>query len=188
MTQPAPINTQDTASQNTISLDNLSPNRLSQANAFDFLMGTWDVYHRRLSDRLIGSDTWQEFGGHMTARPILGGPDNMGGNMDDNVLDLPDDPHRAISLRTYDPASDKWAIWWLDGRNPHSLDVPVLGQFKGSIGEFYAEDILNNKPIKVRFRWTGTDTPTPRWEQAFSPDNGTTWEVNWTMDFTKNRD
>jgi hypothetical protein len=27
----------------------------------------------------------------------------------------------------------------------------------------------------------------PRWEQAFSPDGGTTWETNWVMDFTRSQ-
>ncbi|MFD2205752.1 DUF1579 domain-containing protein [Kiloniella antarctica] len=173
----------NTAAQNAPTHPDQAPQ--DQVRAFDFLMGTWNVHHRRLVERLINSDNWQEFGGQMIAQPLLGGPENYGGNMDDNVLDLPGNPYRAISLRTYDPASDKWAIWWLDGRNPHSLDVPVLGQFKDGIGTFYADDVLGGKPIKVRFRWTGTNTQIPRWEQAFSPDNGTTWEVNWTMDFSR---
>ena len=158
-----------------------TPTRQDQVKAFDFLMGAWNVQHRRLTERLIGSDNWQVFSGQMNARPLLDGI----GNMDDNQLDLPGDPYRAISLRTYDPANDKWAIWWLDGRRPHSLDVPVLGQFHEGIGVFFAEDVLEGKPIKVRFKWTGTDTDTPRWEQAFSPDDGITWEVNWTMDFSR---
>jgi hypothetical protein len=28
-------------------------------------------------------------------------------------------------------------------------------------------------------------TPAPRWEQAFSPDGGETWELNWIMDFAR---
>ena len=34
-------------------------------------------------------------------------------------------------------------------------------------------------------RWSGVTTPTPRWEQAFSEDAGTTWETNWVMDFKR---
>jgi hypothetical protein len=37
----------------------------------------------------------------------------------------------------------------------------------------------------VRFTWSGAATPTPRWEQAFSGDEGATWETNWIMDFTR---
>ena len=33
--------------------------------------------------------------------------------------------------------------------------------------------------------WSGITTPTPRWEQAFSDDDGATWETNWVMEFTR---
>jgi hypothetical protein len=39
--------------------------------------------------------------------------------------------------------------------------------------------------VLVRFLWSGVTTPTPRWEQAFSTDNGQAWETNWVMDFTR---
>ena len=28
-------------------------------NDFDFLHGTWTVHHRRLRDRMVGSDDWE---------------------------------------------------------------------------------------------------------------------------------
>ena len=46
-------------------------------------------------------------------------------------------------------------------------------------------DTFDGRPILVRFRWSGIEGPTPRWDQAFSADDGTTWEVNWVMDFTR---
>ncbi|WP_216825452.1 hypothetical protein [Kiloniella sp. EL199] len=73
----------------------------------------------------------------------------------------------------------------MDNRTPHSLDVPVKGWFEGGKGTFFADNILNGIPIKVRFQWTRIATATPRWEQAFSPDGGLTWESNWTMDFSR---
>ena len=88
---------------------------------FDFLFGTWRVRHRRLVERLVGSDEWQAFEGTCTAWPILGGA----GNIDDNVLELPAGTYRAISLRTYDPAANAWSIWWLDGRSPRA-SIPRL--------------------------------------------------------------
>lgn len=148
---------------------------------FDFLIGSWHVRHRRLKERLAGSSEWVEFDGTTTAQKILGG----WGNLDDNVLNLPDDPYRAVSLRTFDPATAQWSIWWLDGRNPGSLDVPVVGRFVDGVGLFFADDVLNGKPIRVRFTWSVPDVGNPSWEQAFSDDAGVTWEPNWTMEFIR---
>jgi hypothetical protein len=147
---------------------------------FDFLFGTWRVAHRRLTARLANGHVWEEFEGTCDARPILGGS----ANIDDNVIHIPTGTYPASSLRSFDPATNTWAIWWLDGRSPHQLDVPVIGQFTNGTGRFYANDTLNGQPIQVRFQWTDTDTKTPRWDQAFSPDNGANWELNWTMAFS----
>ena len=148
---------------------------------FDFLMGTWAVHHRRLNERLADSAEWQEFEGTSEARPILGGA----GNIDDNVLELPAGPYRAISLRSYDLATRQWSIWWLDGRTPGRLDPPVVGGFADGVGTFQCEDTLNDRPILVRFIWSDITDRTCRWEQSFSPDGGETWEVNWIMESTR---
>ena len=148
---------------------------------FDFYMGTWRVHHRRLKERLAGSDDWAEFEGTSRAWPILDGA----GNIDDNVLELPTGTYRAISLRTFDPATDQWSIWWLDGRNPGRLDPPVVGGFRDGVGTFLAADTFNGRRILVRFRWSDMTDTTCRWEQAFSTDGGTTWEVNWIMESTR---
>ncbi|OUR76292.1 DUF1579 domain-containing protein [Alphaproteobacteria bacterium 46_93_T64] len=148
---------------------------------FDFFFGDWDVQHHRLITRLAEADDWQEFSGVTSVQPILGG----NGNMDDNLINLSGSPYRAISLRTYNPSIQKWAIWWLDGRTSHDLDVPVIGQFEDGIGTFIANDTFDAQPIRMRFTWTKTETETPRWEQAFSSDDGVTWEINWIMNFKR---
>ena len=40
-------------------------------------------------------------------------------------------------------------------------------------------------PILVRFLWSDITPTTCRWEQAFSVDDGATWEVNWIMESTR---
>lgn len=148
---------------------------------FDFEFGRWTVHHRRLRHRLEGCTDWDDFTGTAEVRPILGGQ----GNLEDNVLNLPDGPLRAIALRSFDPATGLWAIWWLAASSPHHLDTPVIGGFRDGIGTFTAQDVLRGQPILVRFLWLDTQGPQPRWEQAFSPDSGATWETNWTMRFTR---
>ena len=151
------------------------------AHDFDFYFGSWRIHHHQLVERLAGSHTWREFESTSVAQPTMGGL----GNIDDNVLDHPNGTYRAISIRAYDPESRQWAIWWLDGRNPHHVDPPVIGGFEDGVGTFVGEDTFNGIPILVRFRWSDITPTTCRWEQAFSTDQGETWEVNWVMESTR---
>ena len=157
------------------------PKMTNDGTEFDFLLGQWNVRHRRLATRLAGADDWQEFGGSVTVHPILGGL----GNMDDNVIHMPGGTYRAISLRAFDCVTSAWSIWWLDGRNPRHLDPPVVGTFGADGGEFVADDVFQGASVKVRFNWLGVRSDKPTWSQAFSPDRGSTWEVNWSMEFRR---
>jgi hypothetical protein len=150
-------------------------------NDFDFVIGSWNVRHRRLKERLAHCTEWIEFPGTSETRKVLGGL----GNVEDNLLELPDGTYRAVALRSFNPVEKAWAIWWLDGRAPWSLDAPVIGTFAAGIGLFHADGVFNRKPIRIRFTWTQITPDVLRWEQAFSPDAGATWETNWTMDFTR---
>ncbi|WBS02298.1 DUF1579 domain-containing protein [Pseudoduganella sp. SL102] len=146
---------------------------------FDFVIGDWHVRHRRLKERLAHCEEWLEFDGAMSTRKILGGF----GNVEDNILRFPDQEVRAIALRSYDAATKQWSIWWLDGRFPGRLDVPVVGGFKDGVGTFLANDFHGNIPVTVRFIWRRIGPDELRWDQAFSTDDGKTWETNWIMDF-----
>jgi hypothetical protein len=148
---------------------------------FAFAVGDWHVRHRRLRERLVGCSEWIEFDGEMSTRPVLGGL----GNVEDNLLHLPEGSYRALALRSFDPGSRRWFIWWLDGRTPGQVDVPVVGAFDNGVGTFFADDTLNGLPIRIRFIWTTVDPSAPRWEQAFSSDEGATWEINWIMEFRR---
>jgi hypothetical protein len=152
---------------------------LSGLHDFDFMVGSWQVRHRRTDP---GMQDWKEFKGTSSTRTIMDGA----GNVEDNVLELPSGTYRAAAVRAYDRASGLWAIWWIDGRHPHArLDPPVRGRFENGIGRFYCDDVIDGKPIRLRFTWTFTGTNTARWEQAFSADAGKTWDTNWTMDFSR---
>jgi hypothetical protein len=148
---------------------------------FDFEIGDWTVRHRRLRDRLVGCTEWEEFAGDSSTRHVLGGF----GNVEDNLLHLPDGPYRAIAIRSFDAARRQWSIWWLDARFPGQLDVPVVGRFDNGVGTFLADDTLRGAPIRIRFLWHTSGPTGPRWEQAFSGDGGATWETNWTMEFSR---
>jgi hypothetical protein len=148
---------------------------------WDWLTGSWDVWHRRLKKRLAGNDDWDEFAGKSSFWRLMGGL----ANMDENLLYLPAGTYRGMSLRAYDPSTRKWAIWWLDLRTAGKLDPPVLGGFMGDEGEFHGKDVFDDKPIDVRFRWHEVHGKRPWWDQSFSPDGKKTWETNWRNYFTR---
>jgi hypothetical protein len=145
---------------------------------FDFLHGSWNVAHRRLRHRLVGSDDWQEFPGTGTCWPLLGGM----GNVDDN--DMPALGVRGVSFRLYDPARREWSIRWVSSRDG-VLGPPLIGGFAEGIGEFRGEDLQGGRKVAVTFRWSLRDAAHPLWEQAFSADDGRRWETNWVMRFTR---
>ena len=161
----------------------LKPN-LSGLHDFDLRAGEWVVHHRRLKERLAGSHEWVEFDGTQSFRLLMDGY----ANEDENVLNLPDAVYKGVTLRAYDSKTGQWAIWWLDGRTPFGgLDPPVKGRFVHGVGTFYSDDVLRGKTVRVRFVWSNISADAAHWEQAFSPDAGKTWEVNWIADFKRQR-
>ena len=151
---------------------------LSGVHDFDFFAGQWKTHSRRLKERLMGSHDWEEFDGTIRSFPLMTGL----ANVDDTEFDTPEGIYRGVAPRAYDPKTGLWAIWWIDGRNPHgALDPPVKGRFVHGVGTFYADDTLRGKPIKVRFVWSDITPTSAGWEQAYSGDGGKTWEVNWSQ-------
>jgi hypothetical protein len=151
---------------------------------FDFLVGRWRVHHRQLKERLANSHEWIEFEGTSEMQKIMGGY----GTFDDNVLEPPAGAYRAAGLRSFEPKSGTWSIWWLDSRTPLGpLDPPVRGSFHGGVGTFLGDDTFKGIPIRVRYTWSKITPTSCHWEQAFSTDGGISWETNWLMDLERAR-
>jgi hypothetical protein len=147
---------------------------------FAFWTGDWEVAHRQLKRRLVGETEWITFAGSCSARQLLGGF----ANMDENEIRKPTDTYIGMTVRMFDQAKRLWSIYWLDSRFP-GVEPPVVGSFANGIGTFYGDDVLDGRKIRVRFLWTTTNPDAPRWEQAFSADDGESWETNWIMDFRR---
>lgn len=147
-------------------------------NDFDSLAGAWNIHNRRLTERLAGGDSWEEFTSASECLPLFDGA----ANVDWHHFTAKDT--KGMSVRLFDPVRKEWSIYWassVDG----ILQPPVIGGFTGGLGTFYADDTFDGRPIRVRFLWSDVDTETPRWEQAFSVDDGQTWETNWIMQMTR---
>jgi hypothetical protein len=145
---------------------------------FDPLLGSWKYHLRRRLNPLTGSNTWVDYEGSGTCRKIYDGA-----QIDQLVADGPAGHIEGLTLRTYNPQSHQWYLYWAN-KSTGILDPPQVGEFKDGVGEFYAVDTVNNETILIRFRWTNMNT-TPHFEQSFSPDGGKTWEVNWITDQTR---
>lgn len=151
----------------------------SSRHDFDFLAGSWTMDNRRLKCRLNGCAEWIEYkSSDQNWGPMLNGIGNVdlyktSYNQAGNV------PYEGLTLRLFDPATRLWSLYWVDS-NIGRLDPPVVGSFEGNVGTFYCKDVFEGKKILVMFKWDKTDADNPVWSQAFSEDNGKTWEMNMT--------
>jgi hypothetical protein len=150
---------------------------------FDFEIGSWHIHLKRRLHPLTGSNTWVEFDGTSKTRKLWGGrsqieefeTDGAGGHIE------------GLTLRTFNPQTHQWRLYWANSKDGKVV-VPQIGQYKNGVGEFYAQDTLNDKSIFIRFIWSKTETNMPHFEQSFSDDGGKTWEVNWITDQTRVND
>lgn len=151
---------------------------MSAAHDFDFNTGDWVVTNRRLQARGVGSEAWDVFTSHQTSQVLMGGLVSI------DEAEFRSKGFRGMTFRHYEPAKDLWSIYWINSADG-VLQPPVQGRFVDGHGVFAGDDMDGQRPIKVLFDWSGTDTPTPRWSQAFSYDGGKTWETNWIMEFAR---
>jgi hypothetical protein len=148
---------------------------------FDFFFGEWRVRHRRLKRRLANANDWEEFDGVTKCQALLGGL----ANLNDSLVQRPSGASRGMGLRAFNPATNTWGDWYLDGRDPTRIEVHGVGRFENGVATFYADDTHEGRAIKVRGVWSHITRNSFQWEQAFSPDDGRTWETNYVMQQTR---
>lgn len=153
----------------------IQPSPTSSVNDFDYLVGKWKLSDKKLKSRLTNSTEWISFESTVEMRKLLNGM----GNMDIYKTTVDGKPFEGIALRLFNPKTKLWSIYWADS-NVGALDPPVVGSFDGNIGKFYCKDKYKGVDVIVLFLWDKTDPDNPVWSQAFSPDNGVTWEWNAT--------
>lgn len=150
---------------------------------FDFIVGRWNIHHRRLRERLKGCTDWDEFDGTTEDRSIVGGLGNLG----EASLVLNATPLIASSMRLFDPQTRQWSVYFTNSLQG-VLSPPMTGGFADGRGEFYAQETLEGKSVFTRLIWSDITANSFRWEQAFSADGGRTWETNWIMEGARQHD
>ncbi|MBS1730445.1 MAG: DUF4440 domain-containing protein [Bacteroidetes bacterium] len=161
----------------------ISASSTSSARDFDFLLGMKYVHHKKLKTRLNNCTEWIEFDGGYSFELVLDGTGNFEQH---RMIDAQGKTMEGAALRLFNPATKLWSIYWSDSRLG-VLDSPMVGSFENHIGRFYGKDVFDGIPILVQFLWDATNPDIPAWSQAFSKDDGRTWEWNWYMTFSNKR-
>lgn len=147
---------------------------------FDFEIGSWKTHVARLLHPLTGSTAWGQYDGTTEVLKVWGGK----ANLVQLEVDGPVGHLELASFRLYDPGTGQWSLNVASSRGG-GLGVPTVGGFKDGRGEFYDHETWNSKPIVVRFVITEINPDSIHFEQAFSADDGKTWEKNWIADDTR---
>lgn len=152
----------------------ITPSATSSEHDFDYVIGKWTLQHRKLRSRLENDNVWTEFDTPLEDYAILDGK----GNMDFAYGIMDGKPWEGRTIRTFDQKTRLWSLYWI-ATNVAVMDPPVVGSFENGIGHFFCKDVYKGKNIICMFRWDARDKDYPIWSQAFSADNGKTWEWNW---------
>jgi hypothetical protein len=148
---------------------------------FAVLQGDWRVRHRFLRIQADRRE-WLDVSGTVRHRMLTDGR----ANVEEHLINAPSGPYHAVALRSYDPKSSEWSVWWLDSRSPHDdLDPPVRGRFTDGTATFYGDTTVDERPARLRFVWADITATAARWEQSLSRDAGASWERNWIMDYQR---
>ena len=155
------------------------PSATSAYSDFDFLEGKWHVKNRKLKERLAGCTEWITFESEIHLRKTIMG------NIENSYAIFDGVPFEGMAVRLFDPQTELWTIYWIDSSIPKMDTHPVVGSFENKVGEFFTKDVFNGEEILVVYKWDATNADQPIWSQAYSLDEGKSWEWNWEMVLSK---
>ena len=148
---------------------------------FDFAVGTWKTRVHRLLKPLSGSSDWVEGTGSVSTRKVWGGR----AQLEELTMDATGFHLEGLALRLYNPKTHQWRLHWASAKKSMLSDPPAFGSFKNGRGEFYDEEMINGKSVFVREIFSDITPNSHHFEQAFSEDQGKTWEPNLIVDLTR---
>lgn len=77
-----------------------------------------------------------------------------------------------------------WSDHWVSHGACVIVPAPMWGAFEGGVGTA-TDDSDGEIAIWSRGVWDRITATSCRWHQAFSRDEGKTWEHNWFMEWTR---
>jgi len=150
------------------------------ARAFDFWVGDWDIHQHVLQ----ADGSWREFPAVTSVRADLDGCAIVehwegevlffwNGMQEPAII-------KGLSVRSYDPGSGTWSIYWMDTLSPH-FGAPYTGTIKDGRGTFQRawDTPEGHRNGRIAFEAAGQDAVD--WTLAISSDEGRTWSDIWKM-------
>lgn len=155
-----------------------------EAREFDFWIGNWNIRQKIL--RQDGS--WLELYAKTSVSPALDGCiliEHWEGNVQffwEGMQSV--EAMKGLSVRSYDPNTGKWFIYWMDSRTPH-FGTPYTGNFREGTGEFFSEWETPQGQRMGRITFSDMTPDSVHWELAISSDEGQTWSTIWVMEMER---
>jgi hypothetical protein len=149
-----------------------------RTTGFDFLVGHWRVENDRLRRPLTGSEEWYSSTASATSMTLHNGAVSV------DEMYFAEEGFAGSAFRLHDAEGDLWSIYWVNSRDG-LLQPPVRGCSDGDLFTATGDDSFEGRPIVAQFLWHSVTPRTATWEQAFSVDDGRSWETNWVMRWTR---
>ncbi len=148
---------------------------------FDFNLGTWKTSMKRLQHPLTGSTTWVELSGTVVVRKVWDGR----AQLEEVEAQGPAGHFEDLGLFLYNPQARQWSLNFANSKTGVIGIPPTIGEFRNGRGEFYDQETFNGRAILARIVWSDITADSHRFEQAFSDDDGKTWETNVVATLTR---
>jgi hypothetical protein len=155
-----------------------------EARQFDFWIGEWNI-----NQKILQADgRWLKLGATTKVSPALDGCALIE-HWEGQVLFFWEGMKevqqlRGLSVRSFDPKTGKWSIYWMDTRNPR------FGVFEGGFidgkGEFVRTGTTSDgRPLLSRITFSGISTNAVEWDLAVSSNMGKAWQTLWQMEMRR---
>ncbi len=159
----------------------------SASHAFDFWIGQWNI-----DEKILQQDgTWLNLSARTSVAPILNGEaliEHWEGEVQFFWEGMKEpEMIKGLSIRSYDPQSGTWKIYWMDSRNPE-FGIPYTGTFKNDSGIFYRHWETPTGERKGRIIFSDISRKSVKWELAVSSDNGVNWQTLWIMEMHRKKE
>ena len=133
---------------------------------WQWLEGNWDVYHERLRDRLVGSTTWDKFGGKcalLRRRWAVSATSTIACCTCPRARTARSPRAPSIRRPTNGPSGGWTAAW------PASWIRRCAADSRETKASSRAADVHKGTPVTVRFRWHETNSKRPMVGPVASP-------------------